>query len=107
VFPIRISKGQLVQYESPQWQPLLDLAPDQIDDFMWMHEIELESGLRVHAYKHRETRRYLHLDIDGRAFVYLEPDRYDEREPDRYGEVDPEQLLATVLARRTGSPCHE
>jgi hypothetical protein len=49
---------------------LLDLAPDDVEDFMWMFEVELESGLRLHAYKHIETRKYLHLDKEGRAFVY-------------------------------------
>lgn len=47
-----------------------------------MFEVELESGLRLHAYKHRETRRYLHLDKEGRAFVYIWRDEIkDELEP--------------------------
>jgi len=56
----------------------LDLAPALIDDFMWMFEVEPEKGARIHAYKHRWTRRYLHLDCEGRAFVYTEDGRYCE-----------------------------
>ncbi len=33
-------------------------------------------GRSLHAYKHIETRRYLHLDADGAAFVFENPDRY-------------------------------
>ena len=43
---------------------------------MWMFEVELSNGKRLHAYKHIDTRRYVHLDRDGAAFVYEEPDRY-------------------------------
>jgi hypothetical protein len=93
------SKGRFVQCETPTWQPLLDLAPEHLDDFMWMHEVELESGLRLHAYKHRSTRCYLHLDIEGRAFIY--------REDEPYEEVDPEWLLKRALAGRPRPPCHE
>lgn len=43
---------------------------------MWMFEVVLADGLIVQAYKHVETRGYLHLGSDGRAFVYEEPNRY-------------------------------
>lgn len=39
-----------------------------------------------------ETRKSLHLDTEGRAFVY--------QEPDRYREVEPERILKLVLERR-------
>jgi hypothetical protein len=80
------------QYEVPAWEPLLELAPEDIDDFMWMGEIELTDGGRMQMYKHYWTRRYLHLDLGGRAFVYVEPDRYEE--------VDAEWLLPHVFAYR-------
>jgi len=80
---------------------LLELAPGHIDDFMWMFEVELESGLRLHAYKHIETRKYLHLDKEGRAFVYLWPEEIiDTDEPGSYREVDPQRILREVLRRR-------
>jgi hypothetical protein len=43
---------------------------------MWMFEVETVEGTRTHAYKHRGTRRYVHLDDQGRAFVYEEAERY-------------------------------
>jgi hypothetical protein len=99
----RIVRGDMThRYVKPEWGPLLDLAPDHIDDFMWMFEVELESGLRLHAYKHIETRKYLHLDKEGRAFVYLWPEEEitDKGEPGSYREVDPQRILREVLRRR-------
>ena len=43
---------------------------------MWMFEVALEDGTSVHAYKHIDTRCYIHLDATGQAWVYEEPDRY-------------------------------
>jgi uncharacterized DUF497 family protein len=74
------------------WEPLLELAPEEIDDFMWMFEIELEDGAMVQAYKHWWTRGYVHLDFAGRAFVFTEENLYEE--------VDPGELLAAVLDGR-------
>jgi len=74
-------RGELKQYDSPEWQPLLDLVGEEVTaDFMWMHEVELSDGSSLHAYKHRDTRRYIHLREDGAAFYYLEPDRYHRTE---------------------------
>ena len=99
----RIVRGHMTrQYDKPEWGPLLELAPDHIDDFMWMFEVELESGLRLHAYKHIETRKYLHLDKEGRAFVYIWPDDIgDDDESSSYREVDPQRILREVLRRRS------
>lgn len=88
------------QCQSPEWQPLLEFASEHIDDFMWMHEVELEGGDRLHAYKHYWTRRYLHLDDKGRAFVYVDGGRYRE--------VDPSWLLDLVLLKdRPGPPPYD
>jgi hypothetical protein len=38
---VRRIRGRTTQYESPEWQPLLDFAPEHVDDFMWMFELEL------------------------------------------------------------------
>jgi hypothetical protein len=96
---MRRKRGRVVNYESPVWEPLLMLAPDQAGDFMWMHEVELEDGVRLHAYKHYETRRYLHLDHGGRAFVFIWDESRAEDEDSQYEEVDPQWLLELVLAR--------
>jgi hypothetical protein len=45
-----------------------------------MYAVSLKDGTRLHAYKHRITRRYLHLSDDGRTFVYEAPDFYREVE---------------------------
>jgi hypothetical protein len=98
----RIVRGRMTgQCDKPEWAPLLELAADHIDDFMWMFEVELESGLRLHAYKHIETRKYLHLDKEGRAFGYIwSDDLRDDDEPGSYREVDRQSVLREVLRQR-------
>jgi hypothetical protein len=67
---LREFKGGFKQAEHPQWQPLLDVAEELVEQFMWMEEIELETGLRLQLYKHCLTRRYIHLDGEGRAWAF-------------------------------------
>ena len=71
------------------WGPLLELAPDDIDAFMWMFEAELDDGIPLQAYKHRWTRRYIYLSADGRAF--------DEVGYRRFEEVVPRLLLEDAM----------
>ena len=79
--------GDVCQYEEPDWQPLYDLVGVHLADwFMWMFEIELDDGGRVHAYKHITTRCYFHQAVDGRSFVYLRGGGY--REIDRRHAID-------------------
>ncbi|HEX2391536.1 MAG TPA: hypothetical protein VHI77_01320 [Solirubrobacterales bacterium] len=93
-------KGRMTRnYERPDWEPLIELAPEHVDDFMWMFELELENGVVLHAYKHWETRNYLHLDNAGRAFVYIWSERIAADDDGRYEQVDPEWLLQLVLDR--------
>jgi hypothetical protein len=55
------------QGRTPEWQPLLDAVGEEIAaNFMWMFEVRLSDGTPLHAYKHIDTRRYLHLASDGR-----------------------------------------
>ena len=75
--------------ENRIWEPLLKLAPDDIDDFMWMFEGELNEWTPIQAYKHRGTRQYIFLDHDGRAF--------DQVRSDRFEEVEPRLLLEEVM----------
>ena len=72
-------KGELVQHERPDWEPLANAL---LGWFMWMHEVELADGRRVHAYKHRMSRRYLHVSSDETAFEYWGDDGYREVELD-------------------------
>lgn len=82
-------RGHSLSEDTPNWKPLLDLAPEHIEDLMWMFLIGCEDGTRIHAYKHCWTRRYLHLSEDGRAFAW--------RSAGRYREIDRFRLLDLVL----------
>jgi len=84
--PIR---GKLLRVDAPEWEPLLNLAPDHVVDFMWMGTVQLTDGTRLQMYKHYWTRDYLHLAEDGRAFVFVPKTRYEE--------VNPPWLLMRVL----------
>ena len=87
----RVYRGGSTQGDRPEWQPLLDAVGQQVTgDFMWMFEVELTNGTRLQAYKHIDTRRYIHLACDGAAFVF-EP-------PDRYRSVPAVDVLAAVFA---------
>jgi hypothetical protein len=85
----KLNRGRYLPVDVPEWEPLLNFAPDHVDDFMWMGTIQLTDGTRLQAYKHYWTRRYLHLAEDGRAFVFVPKTRYEE--------VNPPWLLMRVL----------
>ena len=61
---------------------------------MWMFEVVLSDGTRLQAYKHIDTRRYVHVASDGATFVY-EP-------PDRYRGMPADEVLAAVFAGLPG-----
>jgi hypothetical protein len=110
-------RGEVVQYERPVWEPLVDLVGrDVAGCFMWMNEVELDDGLELHAYKSIATRRYLHLSVDGRAFGYAPRGRYAEIsllealeeaftgwEETSPAPRDPDAVRA-LLARHRGAP---
>lgn len=57
--------------DDPVWAPLEAAVGDELVGwFMWMYEVRLDDGTALQAYKHRSTRRYLHLDDACRAFGY-------------------------------------
>lgn len=73
----RICRGKASQGDRPEWGPLVDAVGERVTgDFMWMFEVELTDDTSLQAYKHIDTRRYVHLAPDGAAFVYQPPDRY-------------------------------
>jgi len=90
--PIR---GKLLRVDAPEWEPLLNLAPDHIVDFMWMGTVQLVDGTRLQVYKHYWTRDHLHLSDGGRAFVFVPKTRYEE--------VNPPWLLMRVLRKELDS----
>lgn len=75
--------------EQDIWAPLLELAPEDIGEFMWMFECELPDWTPVQAYKHEGTRCYIYLDHEGRAF--------DEVRRGRFEEVEPRLLLEEAM----------
>jgi hypothetical protein len=85
----KLRKGRMLSAREPEWEPLLNFAPDHVGDFMWMYALQLTDGTRVEAYKHYWTRDYLHLDSEGRTFLYVGKERFEE--------VNPPWLLSRVL----------
>lgn len=62
-------RGTAVGLDRPDWEPLLKVVgEDGAASFMCMFAVETTDGRRLIAYKHIETRRYLHLDREGNAF---------------------------------------
>lgn len=80
-------KGEIEQWRRPDWVPLLEAVGDLSRWFMWMGEIGLEDGTSVHSYKHRDTRRYLHLGKDGRWFEYVAMGTLSEPETGCYRPI--------------------
>ncbi|MCK9249470.1 MAG: hypothetical protein M0P31_10920 [Solirubrobacteraceae bacterium] len=59
----------VAQTDHPCWGPLEALLDPRLCAwFDWTYEARLDDGDHVQAYKHRTTRRYLHLARLGRAF---------------------------------------
>jgi len=57
----------------PDWGPLHDAVPlKHCDGFMWMYRTG-QDGETIEHYKHGITRRYLHLDHHGHAYLYASP----------------------------------
>jgi hypothetical protein len=76
--PLSYLVGYGIQGHSPEWRPLRDAVGDcLVESFMWMFEVRLaRDGRAVHVYKHIDTRRCLHLDLAGGAYVYLGEKHY-------------------------------
>jgi hypothetical protein len=73
-------RGKFSERREPIWDPLLELLPEDIQDFMWMGEAVLTDGTQIQLYKHYWTRRYLLLDRGGRTWIQTAGDRYEEAE---------------------------
>ncbi len=73
-------RGKFTDRREPIWEPLLEVLPEDIDDFMWMGEVALTDGTQIQLYKHYWRRRYLCLDLGGRTFINPGKDRWEEAE---------------------------
>jgi hypothetical protein len=87
VFPTRLQFR-----ETPIWHPLEQVArlSRQSDELPSFHEVEFmymaavwnsQRRLRIHLYKHRDTRRYLNLDDTGHAYEFCGPVPGREHDP--------------------------
>ena len=60
---------------TPHWTPLEQLAclePSiELGHWMFMGTYKLKSGVVIYTYKHRDTRNYLNLSDDLKAWTYL------------------------------------
>jgi hypothetical protein len=85
-------QGEMRQWDTPDWRALEVLldSDDLCAHFMWMHDVVLDDGTVLNAYKHRWTRRYFHLAEDGRSFYYAGDELYHE--------LDPHTAMKTVFA---------
>ncbi len=69
--------GLMFQGDTPDWRPLLRIMDEElVGCFMWMFEIRTLANKPLHAYKHCDTRCYLHLDRQGRAYAYVPENSY-------------------------------
>jgi hypothetical protein len=71
-------RGRFSDRREPIWEPLLEVLPEDVEDFMWMGEVVLTDGTQIQFYKHYWTRRYLLLDLGGRTWIQRADDRYEE-----------------------------
>ena len=87
----RTITGTITDSDDPVWDPLVALVGGHHAVwFMWMYEVELSDGSKIHCYKHCSTRRSMHLGVDGRAWAYIGEHRYRR--------IDPEIVVDAVLA---------
>ena len=60
--------------DNPNWAPLeAVISADERGDWMWMHRTTADDGTVIEKYKHRQTRGYLNLSADGRAWLFRRP----------------------------------
>jgi|SRR3954451_20898306 len=97
----------MLPVHEPEWEPLLNFAADHVGDFMWMFAAELTDGTRLQAYKHCRTRDYLHLDNEGRTFIYAGNERYEEVNPPwLFSRILGEELERRYSVRQNVWPDH-
>lgn len=92
--------GRSLSGALPVWAPLLAVVGSLTGGFMWMYEVVLQDDRRLHAYKHRETHSYLHLDTDHNAWAYAH-----RQGRSMYRTVDLADALTEVFAGWDGLAC--
>lgn len=60
----------MIDQDNPNWAPLRAVMPlADCDAWMWMGR-SVHDGTVIELYKHRQTRGYLNLSADGRAWLF-------------------------------------
>ena len=78
------------EFDNPDWGPLAKVIGDQqVSEFMWMGRIRA-TGWSVELYKHRYSRRYLNVDLEGNAYRYVDS---------RYQPISTAEALRRVFGR--------
>ena len=108
---MKILSTYALDADRPTWAPLEHVArlarrsralPSfHPGEFMHMMSVEAErSVVRIHLYKHRDTRCYLNLDDAGHAYRYLgsDPDRDLDARPWHTGYYARHRSLAEAIA---------
>jgi len=87
--------------DEPDWDPLhAVLCMEHCAGFMWMYRTDWQ-GETIEHYKHGITRRYLHLDHNGHAYLY-HPDEYVETTVGIAGEIVFAGIKSMGATRETG-----
>ncbi|MFL5845893.1 MAG: hypothetical protein ACJ762_14490 [Solirubrobacteraceae bacterium] len=88
-------RGDVVAGDEPNWDPLERAVAQWLPgQFMATHQIRLTNGRRLYAYKHIETRRYLHIDADLNAYRYGHDNRSHRA---FYDPISLDEAFALVL----------
>lgn len=71
--------GEVVAGAGPEWAALERvLGAGLCRWFDWLYEVSLSDGVALYAYRHRATRRCVHLSVDGAAFRLAVADTFVE-----------------------------
>ena len=88
-------RGDTVLPDEPNWDPLERAVAQWLPgQFMAMHEVRITNGRRLCAYKHIDTRRYLHLDAELNAYRYGHDNRSHRA---FYDPISLDEAFALVL----------
>ena len=65
-----VAHSGMTMGDAPCWEPLAQINTALLPEFMYMGFYDAEHHIRIHAYKHIDTRRYLHVDNLGGLWCY-------------------------------------
>jgi len=91
--------GVMVRLERPFWDPLVAAVGEELAaDFMCMFAVATSDGRLLYAYKHVDTRGYIHLDSNSDVFCYVGDDSDDDDDVARYRPTELWRQLEAVFS---------